>query len=112
MPLIMLSATGAEDHQVRALGAGADDYLTKPFAVRELVARLHAILRRTHRGDDRRRFEFDGLEVDLAGHIVRREGHEVHLTPIEFKLLRTLVRSRGRLLTHTVLLREVWGAAY
>jgi two-component system KDP operon response regulator KdpE len=112
MPIIVLSAVGDEEQKVRALEAGADDYVTKPFGPRELVARLQAVLRRAGAGADEPTITVDGLEVDLAARIVRRDGEELHLTPIEFDLLRTLVRNRGRLLTHRTLLSEVWGPAY
>jgi two-component system KDP operon response regulator KdpE len=112
MPILVLSALGEEEQKVRALEAGADDYVTKPFGPRELVARLHAVLRRAGARDDEPTVRADGLEVDLAGHVVRRDGTEVHLTPIEFALLRALVRNRGRLLTHRALLTEVWGPQY
>jgi two-component system KDP operon response regulator KdpE len=97
---------------VHALEAGADDYVTKPFGPRELVARLHAVLRRAGEREDEPTVRADGLEVDLAAHVVRRNGAEVHLTPIEYGLLRTLVRNRGRLMTHRALLTEVWGPQY
>jgi two-component system KDP operon response regulator KdpE len=112
MPILVLSAVGDEDHKVRALEAGADDYVTKPFSPRELVARLRAVLRRAAPAPDEPVIEADGLQVDLASRVVRRSGQEVHLTPIEFDLLRVLVRNRGRLLTHRALLQEVWGQAY
>ena len=112
MPILVLSAVGDEDHKVRALEAGADDYVTKPFSPRELVARLHAILRRAAPTPGEPVIEADGLEVDLGARLVRRDGDEVHLTPIEFDLLRTLARNRGRLLTHRALLQEVWGPGY
>jgi two-component system KDP operon response regulator KdpE len=112
MPIIVLSAVGEEDHKVRALEAGADDYVTKPFSPRELVARLHAALRRANPDPGEPVIAADGLEVDLAARRVRVGGEEVHLTPTEFDLLRTLVRNRGRLLTHRALLQEVWGQAY
>jgi two-component system KDP operon response regulator KdpE len=112
MPILVLSALGEEDQKVRALEAGADDYVTKPFGPRELVARLHAVLRRAGARDEEPTVRADGLEVDLAAHVVRRDGAEVHLTPIEFALLRALVRNRGRLLTHRALLTEVWGPPY
>jgi two-component system KDP operon response regulator KdpE len=112
MPLIVLSVVDDEDAKVRALEAGADDYVTKPFAPRELAARLRAALRRAERADGEPLLELCGLEVDLAARIVRREGEEVHLTPIEFKLLSVLVRHRGRLLTHSALLQQVWGQTY
>jgi two-component system, OmpR family, KDP operon response regulator KdpE len=97
---------------VRALDAGADDYITKPFGTRELVARLQAALRRAGRGEGEPNVEADGLEIDLAAHVVRRDGEELHLTPIEFDLLRALARNRGRLMTHRKLLQEVWGPEY
>ena len=112
MPLIVLSAIDDEEPKVRALDAGADCYLTKPFGARELIARLQATLRRAHRGDDQSRVALHGLEIDLAAHVVCRDGQEAHLTPIEFKLLRVLVRHRGRLLTHDALLQQVWGTRY
>ena len=88
-PVIVLSAIDDEEHKVRALETGADDYLTKPFGARELIARLHAFLRRAHSGDDQPQMALHGLEIDLAAHVVRRDGQQVHLTPIEFKLLRS-----------------------
>jgi two-component system KDP operon response regulator KdpE len=112
MPIIVLSAIGEEEQKVRALEAGADDYVTKPFGARELVARLGAALRRAGRAADEPVIAVDGLELDLARRVVRRDGAEVHLTPIEYDLLRTLARNRGRLLTHRALLTEVWGPAY
>jgi len=112
MPIILLSAVGDEEEKVRALEAGADDYVVKPFAPRELVARLQANLRRAGEGPDEPAIVADGLEIDLAARTVRRDGAEVHLTPIEFGLLRALARQRGRLMTHRTLLVEVWGPAY
>jgi two-component system KDP operon response regulator KdpE len=112
MPILVLSAVGEEDEKVRALEAGADDYVTKPFAPRELVARLQAALRRATPAQGEPVVRADGLEIDLAARVVRRDGEEVHLTPIEFSLLTTLVRNRGRLMTHRALLVDVWGPAY
>ncbi|MBV8946752.1 MAG: response regulator transcription factor [Solirubrobacterales bacterium] len=112
IPLIVLSAVGDEDAKVRALSAGADDYVTKPFGPRELVARLQANLRRIAPDPEEAQVRVDGLEVDLARRTVRVEGEEVHLTPTEFDLLRQLVRNRGRLLTHRDLLVSVWGPGY
>jgi two-component system, OmpR family, KDP operon response regulator KdpE len=112
MPILVLSAVGEEDQKVRALEAGADDYITKPFGTRELVARLQAALRRTAPAADEPTIEVDGLEIDLATRSVRRDSEPVHLTPIEFELLRTLARNRGRLMTHRALLAEVWGPQY
>jgi two-component system, OmpR family, KDP operon response regulator KdpE len=113
MPIIVLSAVGDEEEKVRALEAGADDYVVKPFAPRELVARLQANLRRAGEDDPGEpTIRADGLEIDLSAHTIRRDGVEVHLTPIEFGLLRALARQRGRLMTHRTLLVEVWGPAY
>jgi len=112
IPLIVLSAVGEEDAKVRALAAGADDYVTKPFGPRELVARLQANLRRIAPEREEAEVRVDGLEVDLARRTVRVQGQEVHLTPTEFDLLRLLVRNRGRLMTHRDLLVSVWGPGY
>jgi len=112
MPIIVLSAVGEEDEKVRALEAGADDYVVKPFGPRELVARVEAALRRAEPEAEEPTVSADGLEVDLASRVVSRDGEEVHLTPIEFDLLRVLVRNRGRLMTHKTLLTEVWGPGY
>ena len=112
MPVIVLSAIGDEEKKVEALAAGADDYVTKPFGPRELVARLEAALRRAAPEAGEPAIAVDGLEVDLAARAVRRDGEEVHLTPTEFELLRVLVRNRGRLMTHRALLVEVWGVEY
>src|SRR3954451_5199385 len=112
MPILVLSAVGEEDEKVRALAAGADDYVTKPFGPRELVARLQAALRRADPGSSEPVIEADGLRLDLAAHTVAVEGEPVHLTPIEFNLLRVLATNRGRLLTHRTVLIEVWGPEY
>ena len=112
MPILVLSAVGEEDAKVEALEAGADDYVTKPFGPRDLVARLGAALRRVGDAPGEPAIEVDGLLVDLNARVVRRDGEEIHLTPIEFDLLRALVRHRGRLMTHRSLLVEVWGPQY
>ena len=112
MPILVLSAVGEEEQKVRALEAGADDYITKPFGARELVARLQAALRRAGRADGEPSIEVDGLQIDLAARVVRRGGEPIHLTPIEFDLLRALARNRGRLMTHRKLIAEVWGPEY
>jgi two-component system KDP operon response regulator KdpE len=112
MPIIVLSAVGEEGEKVRALRSGADDYVTKPFGPEELVARLEAVLRRTSAEPDQCVFSANGLEVDLAAHVVRTDGEIVHLTPTEFELLRVFIRNRGRLVTHRDLLNEVWGPEY
>jgi two-component system KDP operon response regulator KdpE len=111
LPILVLSAVGEEAEKIRALDAGADDYVTKPFASGELVARLNAALRRAGRAEEPT-LSVDGLEIDLAGHRVTRDGEEIRLTPTEFDLLRVLARNRGRLMTHRALLGEVWGHAY
>jgi two-component system KDP operon response regulator KdpE len=112
MPILVLSAVGEEDRKVEALAAGADDYVTKPFGPRELVARLEAVLRRARRDGEEPVISADGLEIDLTARTVKRDGEPVHLTPTEFKLLRALARNRGRLMTHRALLVEVWGVEY
>jgi two-component system KDP operon response regulator KdpE len=112
MPLIVLSAVGEESAKVRALAAGADDYVTKPFGPRELIARLQANLRRIEPDPEQPLITSDGLELDLASRTVRQGGQEVHLTKTEFGLLALLARNRGRLMTHRDLLVGVWGAGY
>jgi two-component system, OmpR family, KDP operon response regulator KdpE len=113
LPIIVLSAVGEEAEKVRALEAGADDYVTKPFGPGELVARLKAALRRaTTATPDEPVLRADGLALDQAAHRVTVDGDDVHLTPTEFELLRTLMRNRGRLMTHRALLVEVWGSSY
>ena len=112
MPIIVLSAVGEEEAKVRALSAGADDYVTKPFGPPELVARLEAVMRRAKPESAEPRIEADGLAIDLAGRNVWREDEPVHLTPTEFSLLSVLARNRGKLMTHRALLVEVWGPGY
>jgi two-component system KDP operon response regulator KdpE len=111
LPIIVLSAVGDEREKVRALDAGADDYITKPFGTDELLARLRATLRRVS-DDSEPRIEIGDLTVDLESHQVSTNGRVVHLTPIEFDLLRVLTLHRGKLVTHRQLLHEVWGPAY
>jgi two-component system, OmpR family, KDP operon response regulator KdpE len=112
LPLIVLSAIGDEDAKVRALAAGADDYVTKPFGPRELVARLNANMRRIRREPEETVITADGFELDLARRTARVGGEEVHLTPTEFDLIRQLATNRGRLMTHRDLLVSVWGPGY
>jgi two-component system, OmpR family, KDP operon response regulator KdpE len=112
LPIVVLSAVGDEREKVRALDAGADDYVTKPFGTDELLARLRAVLRRSLESGGSSRLELGELTIDLAGRRITRAGAEVHLTPIEFELLRVLSQHLGRLVTHRQLLREVWGPEY
>jgi two-component system KDP operon response regulator KdpE len=112
MPILVLSAVGEETEKIRALNAGADDYVTKPFSPGELVARLNAALRRAQPNTAEPVIDAEGLEVDLAAHEVRRDGEPVHLTKTEFDLLRVLAANRGRLMTHRALLVDVWGPGY
>ena len=112
MPILVLSAVGEEQEKVRALEAGADDYVTKPFGPRELVARLEAALRRAGAEADQPLLRADGLELDIAGHAVRLDGEDGSSHPTEFKLLQALLANRGRLMTHGALLTHVWGPAY
>ena len=112
LPIIVLSAVGEEEQKVRALEAGADDYVTKPFSPRELVARLRAALRRAVPAGDEPVLRAGEIELDLGARAVRRAGEDVHLTPIEFRLLSALMTRPGRLITHAALLTEVWGPAY
>ncbi len=112
MPILVLSAVGDEREKVRALEAGADDYVTKPFGPDELVARLRAALRRSEPGESDPVIEVGGLRIDLSARTVSRDGGEIHLTPTEYGLLRQLALNRGRLLTHRALLREVWGPGF
>jgi two-component system KDP operon response regulator KdpE len=112
IPIIILSVRGSEEDKIAALDAGADDYLTKPFGVGELLARLRAALRRTARTANEPVFTSGNLKVDLARRLITVSGREVQLTPTEYGLLRVLITHAGKVLTHHHLLREVWGAEY
>jgi two-component system, OmpR family, KDP operon response regulator KdpE len=114
VPVIILSARSQEEDKVRALDAGADDYLSKPFGVGELLARVRALVRRGragHREDDHF-VQFGDVTIDLARRIVERGGSPVHLTAIEYRLLSVLVSNASRVLTHRQLLKDVWGPGY
>lgn len=115
IPIIVLTALDAEKDKVTALDLGADDYLTKPFGVEELLARIRAVLRRTQ-GETARVEEglkrYGDLEIDLKGRIVRLQGAEIRLSPIEFSLLKQLIAHSGKVVTHRMLLQNVWGPEY
>jgi two-component system, OmpR family, KDP operon response regulator KdpE len=113
VPVVVLSARVEETDKIAALDAGADDYLTKPFGVGELLARVRAMLRRQAApGGGSAVFRFGDVEVDQANRLVRKAGAELHLTPIEYRLLTLLIGSAGKVLTHRHLLREVWGPSF
>ena len=114
LPIIVVSARHQEEQKIKLLDAGADDYLTKPFSVAELLARIRVALR--HRGTALtaavKKHQLDDLQVDLETYEVQSKGEVLHLTPTEFKLLARLVRSAGRVVTHRQLLMDVWGAEF
>ena len=112
-PVIVVSARQEEDEKIRALDAGADDYVTKPFYMGELLARIRAALRKTekHSREKETRFEDGDLCVDYGKRRVEVDGGEVHLTPIEYKILLLLIANRGKVLTHHYILKEIWGYA-
>src|SRR5262249_6181201 len=113
VPIVVISARGQEEDKVAALDAGADDYVTKPFGVRELLARLRVALRHTARGAaGDSRVTIGDIEIDLEKRLVRKRGEPVHLTPIEYRLMTELARNLGKVLTHTHLLRQTWGPGY
>ena len=114
LPVIVLSARATETDKVAALDAGADDYLTKPFGLGELLARIRVALRHGSASAEEKDgvFAVAGLKVDLPHRRVYRDGNEVHLTPIEYRLLTTLVKHAGKVLTHRQLLNEVWGPGH
>jgi len=108
-PIILLTARGQEQDKILGLGLGADDYVTKPFSPRELIARIQAVLRRAARPPAGKTFQFGDVQVDFTRHEVRRAGRIVELTPAEFKLLRVLIENRGEVLSLDRLLNEGWG---
>ncbi len=115
VPIIVISARGQEDDKIKALDAGADDYLTKPFGIGELMARIRVALRNKERGAASRSdpvIAVGDLVVDLDKRVVRAHGSEVHLTPHEYKLLSILMKNAGKVLTHRQLLEDVWGRSY
>jgi two-component system KDP operon response regulator KdpE len=110
-PIVVLSAVGEEREKIAALDAGADDYVTKPFSVDELLARLRAALRRATPAQEPV-LAIGDLQIDIPERAVTRDGERIRLSPHEFDLLRVLAQNQGRLLTHHALLRAVWGPAY
>jgi len=115
VPIIVISARGQEEDKVMALDAGADDYLTKPFGVNELLARMRVALRHAHEAaslPSQTRFEFGELTIDLTRREVTLSGRLLHLTPTEYTLLVLLARHAGKVLTHRQILKEVWGPAH
>lgn len=112
--IVMVTVRDAEDDKVRALDAGADDYVTKPFRLRELLARLRAVLRRVNFDDTKEAgvLQAGDLEIDLERRVLRRAGKQVHLSPKEFDLLAYLMRNLDAPVTHVRLLRAVWGPEY
>ena len=112
VPVLILSVRDREDDKVAALDAGADDYLTKPFGLGELMARIRVAMRHSTAAPDEPVYALDDLKVDLARREVTLAGSRVALTPTEYELLRALVQNAGKVMTHNQLLRQVWGAAY
>lgn len=115
VPIIILSARGSEQQKIVALDDGADDYLTKPFGFGELLARIRVALRHSTRTQEQVQgevFSTANLKVDLVNRLVSVDGHEVHLTPIQYRLLAVLVKNAGKVLTQQQILKEVWGPSY
>lgn len=117
VPIIVVSARSEDDDKVEALDAGADDYLTKPFSIDELLARLRAALRRRQLDDSclapqEKVYHNGNLSIDFAAGCAYMDGREIHLTPMEYKLLCVLARNTGRVLTHNYILKEVWGSSF
>jgi two-component system, OmpR family, KDP operon response regulator KdpE len=112
VPIVVLSARDTEPVKVAALDAGADDYVTKPFAMNEFLARLRAALRRAAPTEQERVISTDDFEIDLGAKQIHRDGDELHLTPTEWQIVEVLVRHRGRLVTQQQLLQQVWGPQY
>ena len=113
VPVIVVSVQESQEEKVAAFDAGADDYVTKPFGMKELLARMRAVRRRASReGGPEPVLRFEGLEVDLLRKLVKLEGVPIHLTPTEYRLLESMATHPGKLLTHQWLLREVWGPGY
>ena len=112
VPIIVLTVRDSQEHKVAALDAGADDYVTKPFAIEELLARIRAVGRRASGETPRAVLSFGELEIDLAREAVKLSGELLHLTPTEYRLLESMATHPGKLLTHSWLLHQVWGPRY
>jgi len=113
MPIIVVSARDQDSEKIEALDAGADDYLTKPFSINELLARLRVILRRINKKEENRAediYRVGDLEVNLERHVVLLSESEIHFTPMEFDVLALLIRNAGKVLTHSYIIKEVWGS--
>ncbi|MEA5095640.1 response regulator [Sedimentibacter saalensis] len=112
IPIIVVSSRDQDNEKVEALDAGADDYLTKPFSIKEFLARIRVVFR--HKGNSKTEvskiYKVADLEIDLEKHIVLLEGKEVHFTPMEYNVLTLLVKNAGKVLTHNYILKEVWGS--
>ena len=113
LPVIIISVRDSQEEKVAALDAGADDFITKPFGMKELLARMRAVRRRVaDEGEPESVLRFDGLEIHLLKRLVKLEDKPVHLTPTEYRLLEAMATNPGKLLTHTWLLQKVWGPGY
>ncbi|MGH3116438.1 MAG: response regulator [Gaiellales bacterium] len=113
LPVIVISVRESQEEKVAALDAGADDYVTKPFGMKELLARMRAVRRRALTDEEPEPvLHFDGLEIDLLKKLVKLDGGAIHLTPTEYRLLESMATNPGKLLTHQWLLRQVWGPGY
>ena len=112
LPVIIISVRDSQEEKVAALDAGADDFITKPFGMKELLARMRAVRRRVTEGEPEPVLRFEGLEIHLLKRLVKLEDQPVHLTPTEYKLLEAMATNPGKLLTHAWLLQKVWGPGY
>ena len=113
LPVIVISVREGQEEKVAALDAGADDYVAKPFGMKELLARMRAVQRRVaSEAEPEPVLRFDGLEIDLLRKLVKLDGESVHLTPTEYRLLESMATNPGKLLTHQWLLQQVWGRGY
>jgi DNA-binding response OmpR family regulator len=116
VPIVIISALGREQDKIKGLDAGADDYVTKPFSANELLARVRAVLRRSAKAAESTTFasplQIDDLDLDPSRHLVQRNGAEISVTPLEFRLLAYLASYAGRVLTHNMILKAVWGEEY